>query len=187
MSAEKIECIVAGASVIGLAIGKALAEAGRQVMVLEAEDAIGTLTSPRNSEVIHAGIYYPTGSLKAKTCVAGRRLLYDYLKARHVPPKKLGKLIVAQTEDELEALDHLKARGKENGVEGLSLISARDAHKLEPSLKCIGALYSQETGIIDSHAYMQALEADIAAAGGGGPWSPMHRLYQGRPRKLVCV
>ncbi|NNC38850.1 MAG: NAD(P)/FAD-dependent oxidoreductase [Acidimicrobiales bacterium] len=163
---EKIECIIAGAGVIGLAIGKTLADAGRQVMVLEAEDAYGTLTSARNSEVIHAGLYYPTGSLKAKTCVAGRRMLYEYLTSRHVPHQKTGKLIVAQDEAELAQLEHLLARGKANGVEGLSLINASDARKLETSITCIGALYSEETGIIDSHAYMQALEADIEAGGG---------------------
>jgi len=163
---EKIEIVVAGAGVVGLAIGKMLAEAGRQVMVLEAEEAIGTLTSARNSEVIHAGLYYPTGSLKAKTCVAGRRLLYDYLDARHVPYNKLGKLIVAQNDVELEKLEQLEKRGEANGVEGLSLISAHEAKSYEPAVNCIGALRSQETGIIDSHIYMQALEADIEASGG---------------------
>ena len=162
---DRIDCVIAGAGVIGLAIGRALARSGKEVLVLEQEDSFGTLTSSRNSEVIHAGLYYEPGSLKAQTCVAGRRQLYQYLKERHIGHKRIGKLIVAQNETELSKLEQLAERGKANGVEGLTLLSRAQTQKMEPSLQCIGALHSQETGIIDSHEFMQSLEGDIEAAG----------------------
>jgi len=163
---DHVECIVAGAGAIGLAIARTFAQSGRQVMVLEALDAIGTLTSSRNSEVVHAGLYYEPGSQKANTCVSGRRMLYDYMESRNIGFKRLTKLIVAQSQDELERIEALKDRGTQNGVEGLKLLTRSQALVLEPDLHCLGALLSEETGIFDSHEYMQALVADMEDYGG---------------------
>jgi len=161
----RINCVIAGAGVIGLAVGRALALSGRNVLVLEQAEAFGTLTSSRNSEVIHAGLYYEPGSLKAKTCVTGRRELYQYLESRHIGHKRVGKLIVAQNDAELAKIRQLADRGKTNGVEGLMILDGSQTQKMEPALQCVGSLYSQQTGIIDSHEFMQALESDIESAG----------------------
>jgi L-2-hydroxyglutarate oxidase LhgO len=163
---ERIDCVIAGAGVIGLAVARSLAMAGRRVIVLEQADAIGTINSSRNSEVIHAGLYYPPGSLKARTCVDGRHKLVAYAESRNIDYKLLGKLIVAQNDEEMQQLIALRDRGNDNGVEGLELLSKRQANTLEPSVKCVGALLSTATGIIDSHGFMQALESDIEAHGG---------------------
>jgi L-2-hydroxyglutarate oxidase LhgO len=162
---ERIDCVVIGAGVIGLAVARALSLAGREVIVAEAEDAIGTVTSSRNSEVIHAGIYYPPGSAKARLCVEGKALLYAYCEARGVPHKRLGKLIVAASEDQLANLDELKVRAEANGVHDLKLIDRAEMQVLEPALRGAAALLSPSTGVIDSHAYMLALQGDAEAAG----------------------
>ena len=155
-----------GAGVVGLAIGRALALAGREVLVLERERQFGTGTSSRNSEVIHAGIYYPAGSLKARLCVEGRRMLYAYCSARGVAHRKLGKLIVATREAQVDSLRSILARAQANGVENIAMIDAAEALRLEPQLACIAALHSRETGIVDSHGLMLALLGDLEAAGG---------------------
>lgn len=151
-----VEVIVAGAGVIGLAIARALARGGRDVMVLEAADAFGTVTSSRNSEVIHAGIYYPRGSLKARLCVSGRQKLYEYCEVHGVPHRRCGKLIVATSMDQLGELEKIKAAAAANGVI-LEQLSAVQAQVMEPQLRCTGALLSPTTGIIDSHSYMLSL------------------------------
>ena len=160
-----VDVLVVGAGVIGLAVARALALEGRSVVVVEARGAIGEETSARNSEVIHSGIYYATGSLKARLCVRGRGLLYEFLGQRGLPHRRCGKLIVAADADEFARLVTLKTRGEANGVEGLELISAANARALEPALACAGALVSPETGIFDSRAYMLALQGEAEAAG----------------------
>ena len=162
---ETVDCVVIGAGVVGLAIARALALAGREVIVVEAAEGIGTETSSRNSEVIHAGIYYPKGSLMAETCVAGRRLLYAYCKEHGVPHRNCGKLIVATNEAESAKLAEIKGRAEANGVEGMRLLSAAEAMAMEPNLHCTAALLSPSTGIIDSHSYMLALQGDAEACG----------------------
>ncbi len=155
-----------GAGVVGLAIGRALAVAGREVLVLESERHFGTGTSSRNSEVIHAGLYYATGSLKARLCVEGRRQLYAYCSEHGVAHKRLGKLIVATRIEHIEALQVIHRRALANGVENCAMIEAAEAQRLEPQLRCVAALHSQETGIVDSHGLMLALLGDLEAAGG---------------------
>ncbi len=157
---ETVECVVIGAGVIGLAVARALAISGREVIVLEAEDAIGTVTSSRNSEVIHAGIYYPEGSLKARLCRAGRDMLYRYLSEHGIDHNRCGKLVVATTEAELEQLRTVERKALANGVEDIRWIGARDAMNLEPQLECVGALISPSTGILDSHAFMLSLQGE---------------------------
>jgi len=162
---ESVECVVVGAGVVGLAVARALALSGREVLVLEAAEGIGTETSSRNSEVIHAGIYYAQGSLMARTCVAGRKKLYAYCAERGVPHRNCGKLIVATNEEEAGRLEAIRARAAANGVDDLRLIPAAEAKAMEPALQCTAALVSPSTGIIDSHAYMLALQGDAENAG----------------------
>lgn len=162
---DSVDCVVVGAGVVGLAVARALALAGREVVILEAEDAIGTHTSSRNSEVIHAGIYYPTGSLKARACVAGRRLLYEYCASHGVPHRRCGKLIVATNEEQILELKKIQDKARENGVSDVVEISAARAMAMEPALHCVAALHSPSTGIIDSHALMLAYLGDAEAAG----------------------
>ncbi len=162
---EQVDTIIVGAGVVGLAIARALAIAGREVIVLEAAEAIGTQTSSRNSEVIHAGIYYPAGSLMARFCVEGRRALYAFCTASGVAARNCGKLIVATSAQEQDLLAAIKHRAETNGVEGMRLLSAAEAGAMEPNLACTGALYSASTGIVDSHAYMLALQGEAEAAG----------------------
>lgn len=161
-----MQVLVIGAGVVGLAVARAAARKGHDVIVAEAESAIGTITSARNSEVIHAGMYYPTGTLRARHCVRGRRMLYGFLASHGVPHRKCGKLIVATNDAEMEKIKVIEAQGKINDVEGLELIGGNAARALEPELSCVGALLSPETGIIDGHAYMLALRGDIEDAGG---------------------
>jgi L-2-hydroxyglutarate oxidase LhgO len=161
-----MQAVVIGAGVVGLAVGRALALAGHDVIIIEAADGIGTGTSSRNSEVVHGGMYYPEGSGKARFCISGRRMLYDYCAMRGVPIRKCGKLIVATSEAETRKIEGIHAQGLRNGVEGLSLISGREATALEPNLRCTAALLSSETGIIDSHSYMLALQGEIEERGG---------------------
>jgi L-2-hydroxyglutarate oxidase LhgO len=157
---ETVDCVVIGAGVVGLAVARALALAGREVIILEAAEGIGTATSSRNSEVIHAGIYYPKGSLMARACVEGRRLLYAYCAEHGVPHRNCGKLIVATNGQESELLQSIQGRAEANGVEGMQLLSGNAATQLEPNLRCTAALLSPATGIVDSHSYMLALQGD---------------------------
>jgi L-2-hydroxyglutarate oxidase LhgO len=162
---EKVECVVVGAGVIGLAVARRLAQAGREVIILEATEGIGTVTSSRNSEVIHAGIYYPAGSLMARMCVSGKRALYEYCADHGIPHRNCGKLIVATTPRETEKLASIRAHAEANGVRDLQTLDGAAARALEPALNCDAALLSPSTGIIDSHAYMLALRGDAEDAG----------------------
>ncbi len=177
MSMDEIECVVVGAGVVGLAVARALALAGREVIVLEAADAIGTETSSRNSEVIHAGIYYPQGSLMARSCVAGREMLYAYCAEHGVPHRNCGKLIVATDDAEAAALEGIRARAAANGV-ALETLRANQAIAMEPELRCVAALHSPSTGIIDSHAFMLALQGD--AEGAGAAFAFLSPVLRGR-------
>jgi len=161
-----MDVLVIGAGVIGLAVARAAARAGHSVIVAEAEAAIGTGISSRNSEVIHAGMYYPGGSRRAYHCVTGRRMLYDFCASHGVSHRKCGKLIVATNDVELGKIEAIAAQGGVNDVEGLELLGGNAARALEPELACVGALLSPETGIIDGHAYMLALRGDLEDAGG---------------------
>jgi len=163
---ERVDCVVIGAGVVGLAVARACAHAGWETLVLEAEDAIGTGTSSRNSEVIHAGIYYPTHSLKARLCVQGRHLLLAFCEGHGVPHRRCGKLIVATHEDQRDTLRRIGALAATNGVDNLRWLERADALALEPALHCVAALESPSTGIVDSHALMLALQADLESAGG---------------------
>ena len=152
---EKVGIVIIGAGVVGLAIAESLSETKTNIFVLERNNTFGQETSSRNSEVIHAGIYYPQGSIKAKTCVRGRRLLYEICKKNNIPYKKTGKLIVATEKDEIVSLEALLLQGQENGVEGLQMLSKDKLNTLEPDILGLSALYSEETGIIDTHSLMQ--------------------------------
>ncbi len=162
---ERIDCVVIGAGVIGLAVARALAIAGREVVIVEKAERIGAETSSRNSEVIHAGLYYDRTSLMARFCVEGRRALYDYCAERGVAHARCGKLVVATSKAETAQLAAIRARAEANGVGDLLEMNAAAARELEPALHCEGALLSPSTGIIDSHAYMLALLADAEARG----------------------
>lgn len=162
---DKVDCVVIGAGVVGLATARALARAGREVMVLESQSAIGTGISSRNSEVIHAGMHYRTGSFKARFCVAGNAMMQAFATSHNVPVRMVGKLIVAVDADEEKKLRALHALGLANNVPGLEMISSEDAQKLEPELRCRLALLSSNTGIVDSHALMLALQGDAESHG----------------------
>jgi L-2-hydroxyglutarate oxidase LhgO len=186
---ERVDCAVIGAGIVGLAAARALALAGREVLVLEAAGHIGTGISSRNSEVIHAGFYYPPGSVKARLCVEGNRRLRAFAEERGIPHRMTGKLVVATRPDEEKTLAELLERGRANGVEGLVLLSGAEARAMEPALACTAALFSPLTGIIDSHAAMLALLAEAEAKGaviafhapvaGGGPVAEGMRLEIG--------
>jgi len=165
MPTEQADAVVIGAGVVGLAVARALALAGREVVVLEKESAIGTGTSSRNSEVIHAGIYYPPGSLKARLCVAGRLSLYPYLAGRGIAHRRCGKLIVATDTRQIAGLERLQAQARTNGVGDLRMLSGEQARELEPRLSCVAALESPSTGIVDSHAFMLGLRGDAESHG----------------------
>src|SRR3979409_2348108 len=162
---DKVECVVIGAGVIGLAVARRLARAGREVIVLEAAEGIGTVTSSRNSEVIHAGIYYPACSLMARMCVSGKRALYEYCGDHGIPHRNCGKLIVATAPKETLRLQSIRAHAEANGVLDLQTLSGDAAPAPGPALKCDAALLSPSTGIIDSHALMLALRGDAEDAG----------------------
>jgi glycine/D-amino acid oxidase-like deaminating enzyme len=169
MSVLRAQTAVIGAGVVGLAVARALAASGREVIIIESEDAIGTGSSSRNSEVVHAGIYYARGSLKARACVEGRRLLYTYCAERGVEHRRCGKLLVATHDDELPALTSIAERARANGLERadeeLRVVSPREVAEMEPHVRCVGALHSPSTGIVDSHALMLALLGDAQSDG----------------------
>lgn len=174
---ESVDCVVIGAGVVGLAVARALARAGREVLVLEAENSFGTQTSSRNSEVIHAGIYYPPGSLRARLCVQGRDLLYAYCAEHGVQHRRCGKLIVATHEAQLEELRAIRQRALANGVADLQWLDRTQVQALEPSLQARAALLSPSTGIIDSHGLMLSLLGELEQAGGVlAVQSPVRRL-----------
>ena len=160
------DIVIVGAGAVGLACGYALAKRGRSVAVLERENVIGSGISARNSEVIHAGLHYPTGSLKARLCVAGRHALYAFLQSHNVAYQRCGKLIVATEDDEIPALERLKQQAEINSVEGIRWLTGAEARALEPQLNAVAALESPESGIFDSHGYMFALQGEIEAHGG---------------------
>lgn len=164
--APDIETVVIGAGVVGLAIARALAAAGHEVIVLERHGAIGQETSSRSSEVIHAGLYYPPGSLKARFCVEGRKLLYAFAAENGVPHARYGKLVVATAEDERPRLAALAAAARANGVTDVTLLDAKRVRAREPEIQCVEALLSPSTGVIDSHALMVALEGHVRAGAG---------------------
>jgi L-2-hydroxyglutarate oxidase LhgO len=166
MTAYSIDAVVIGAGVVGLACARRLALAGLETLVIEAADAIGTGTSSRNSEVIHAALYYPTGSIKAKACLAGKRLLYRYCANRGVKTVNCGKLMVATAESQLPKLQTIWDQAHANGVEGLAWKSVDDIRALEPEVSAIGGFFSASTGIVDSHGFMLALQGDLENAGG---------------------
>jgi len=162
---ESVDAVVIGAGVVGLAIARELALEGREVIILESENAIGTATSSRNSEVIHAGIYYPQGSLKARACVEGRTLLYRFCAERGIPHVRCGKLIVATDSAQLGELEAIRRKAHANGVADVDWITLDQARAMEPAVACVGALHSPSTGVVDSHAFMLALLGDAQANG----------------------
>ena len=163
---DQVDCIVIGAGVVGLAVARALALQGREVMVMEADSSIGAGISSRNSEVIHAGIYYPPGSLKADLCVKGRQLLYDYCEARGIGFNRCGKLLVATSQAQVSQLQNIIAKAIVNNVHDLVLLTREQALAMEPQLECVAAIHSPSTGIVDSHALMLALQGDLENEGG---------------------
>lgn len=163
---DRVDAIVVGAGVVGLACARALALKGLDTILIEQSGLVGSETSSRNSEVIHAGIYYPTDSLKANLCVQGKHLLYDYLEERKIPYERCKKLIVATTPDEVSELENVKLKAGRNGVSDLEIISKAEAQALESELHCLAAIKSPSTGIIDSHAYMLSLLGDFEMHGG---------------------
>jgi L-2-hydroxyglutarate oxidase LhgO len=162
---DSVDCVVIGAGVIGLAVARVLALAGREVIVLERNDVIGGETSSRNSEVIHAGIYYPAGSRKARLCVAGRERLYDYCTSRGVAHRRIGKLIVASSAAQVADLRALQRKAAANGVDDLQWLEPPQARRLEPAVRCVAALLSPSTGIVDSHGLMLSLQGEAEDAG----------------------
>ncbi|MDX8483275.1 NAD(P)/FAD-dependent oxidoreductase [Mesorhizobium sp. VK24D] len=184
---EQVDCVIAGAGVIGLAVARSLTERGLDTLILEVADAIGTGTSSRNSEVIHAGIYYPRGSLKARLCVGGGEMLYRYCAERSIPHSRCGKLIVATDETQKPALASIRANAAACGVDDLRLLDAAEAQALEPALHCTAAVLSPSTGIIDGHALMLALLAD--AENRGAVLSLNTRIESGRvePGRIVLA
>ena len=163
---DQIDCVVIGAGVVGLAVARELTLRGREVLVLDSGSTIGSGISSRNSEVIHAGIYYPQGSLKARLCVAGRQMLYDYCAQRQLSHQRCGKLIVATQADQVARLQQIQGAARANGADDLEMLNAAQANALEPALSCVAALWSPSTGIIDAHGYMLALQGDLENAGG---------------------
>ncbi|MEZ5830321.1 MAG: NAD(P)/FAD-dependent oxidoreductase [Dongiaceae bacterium] len=165
MERAEVDCVVIGAGVIGLACARRIALSGREVLILESAGEIGSGVSARNSEVIHAGIYYPTGSLKARLCVAGREQLYAYCADHRVTARKVGKLVVATSSVQVPALHRLMEQAHANGVDDLTVLSADEAHRMEPALSCVAAFHSPSTGIIDTHGLMLSLLGEAEARG----------------------
>lgn len=164
---EEIPIVVIGAGAVGLAVANELSKACPDIFVLERHDSFGRETSSRNSEVIHAGIYYPPGTVKARTCVEGKELLYDFCRSHGIAHKRVGKLIVAIKEDELPELERLLENGRANGVKDLTLLKESEISRREPHIKALSAIYSPSTGVFDTHAYMAALAKDLISRGGG--------------------
>src|SRR5215813_5345904 len=160
VTTERVECAVIGGGVVGLAVARALALAGREVIVLEATEGIGTHTSSRNSEVIHAGLYYAPGSLKARLCVAGKDMLYTYCAQRGVPHRRIGKVVVATEQAEIGALESYLSQAQANGVSDLGWLSQGKLRELEPAVLAVAGFHSPSTGIVDSHALMLALQGE---------------------------
>src|SRR3954447_18491526 len=195
---ESIDCAVIGAGVVGLAVARKLAMSGREVVVLEAEEHFGTHTSSRNSEVIHAGIYYPTGSLKARLCFAGRNALYRYSAEHDVRHRRIGKVIVACDESELVGLGKYKKQAEVNGCTDLRTLSAAELAHLEPNVRCVAGFLSPSTGIIDAHGLMLAYLGDAESHGAAlAVASPVTsgevtregmvlRVNSDEPMELVC-
>lgn len=165
MSEPELDVVVVGGGAVGLAVARAAARAGREVVLLEAEEVLGSHTSSRNSEVIHAGIYYPTGSLKARLCVEGRRALYPFCSTHHVDHRRTGKIIVATRDEELPVLERIHRQAMDNDVTDLEVLDAKQVASLEPGVLSVGGLLSPSTGIVDSHGFMRALRSDAEAAG----------------------
>ena len=163
---EQVDCVVVGAGVVGLAVAREMALQGRETILLERESSFGTISSARNSEVIHAGIYYPQDSLKAKLCVEGNRLLYEYCRSHQVATQPYGKLIVAADDDQINDLQAILYKAQKNDVPEIQMISGEEAKALEPNLKCVAAILSTTTGIVDSHGYMLSLLGGFEDAGG---------------------
>ena len=185
---ETVDAVVIGAGVVGLATGRALAQRGLETVVLERASAIGTETSSRNSEVVHAGIYYPTGSLKARLCVEGRERLFAYCASHGIEYRRCGKLIVATTDAQRMRLAQIQAQAASNGVHDLRLLDAAATHALEPEVRAVAALHSPSTGIVDSHGLMLALLGDLEAAGGAlALRSPVLAVACGAARHAVSV
>ena len=185
---DAVDVVVIGAGVVGLAIGRALSLRGLETVVLERANAIGTGTSSRNSEVIHAGIYYATDSLKARLCVSGRARLYDYLDAHGIDHRRCGKLLVATTDAQRSRLAQIQAQAARNGVDDLRLLDTRELRAMEPALNAVAALHSPSTGIVDSHGLMLALQGDLEASGGAlALLSPVERVVCGADAHEVRV
>jgi L-2-hydroxyglutarate oxidase LhgO len=185
---DRVDAVVIGAGVVGLAVGRALAQRGLETIVLERANAIGTGTSSRNSEVIHAGIYYPAGSLKARLCVTGRELLYRYCETHGVAHRRCGKLLVATNEAQRGRLDQIRGQAAGNGVHDLRLLDAAQVNALEPELAAIAALHSPSTGIVDSHGLMLALQGDLEAGCGAlALLSPLLAVEPGADGHVVTV
>jgi L-2-hydroxyglutarate oxidase LhgO len=163
---DKLDCVVVGAGVVGLAVAREMALQGHETVLLEREASFGTISSSRNSEVIHAGIYYPKDSLKAKLCVEGNRMLYEYCRDHQVGTQRYGKLIVASDPQQVDDLHGIFYRAQQNGAREISLITAKEANALEPDLRVAAAIWSKTTGIVDSHAYMLSLLGGFEDAGG---------------------
>ena len=177
---ERCDVVVVGAGVIGLAVGAKLAEAGRDVLIVERHDSIGTETSSRNSEVIHAGIYYPTGSLKAKTCVRGKELLYRHCQEFNVPHERIGKIIVATQTSQLDVLRQYQRQAVKNGAGRLSWLDENEIKQIEPAVRAVAGILSPTTGIIDSHSYMLSLEGLLESHGGT-------IAFQSHVDRIACV
>ena len=186
--AERCDAVVIGAGVVGLATARALALAGREVVVLERLGVVGSEISSRNSEVIHAGIYYPTGSRKARLCVRGKALLYEHCATHQVPHRRLGKIIVATAEAQLAALKDYQRQALANGVGELPWLTRSDVLALEPAVDALAGVYSESTGVIDSHAFMLSLVGDVEAGGGMIAFHTEVDELQRLPRgvRLIC-
>jgi L-2-hydroxyglutarate oxidase LhgO len=162
---ERVPCVVVGAGAVGLAVGRALCQAGLYTLVLERNPIFGAENSSRNSEVLHAGLYYAPGSHKARMCEKGRFQLLDYMKQRNVPFSQCGKLVVATSMQEVPVLQKIKSNGEKNGLTDLRMLSEKEAFDLEPTIACKAAMLSPFTGVFDSHTLMLNYVADIELAG----------------------
>lgn len=183
---DRIDALVIGAGVVGLAVGRALAAQGLETIVVDRAGAIGTETSARNSEVVHAGLYHPTGSRKARLCVEGRRRLYAFCESHGIDQRRCGKLVVATEAAQRPALERLAAQARANGVDDLRLLERDEARALEPALECVAALWSPSTGLVDSHGLMLALQGGLESSGGAvALHTPVEAVRPGADGHLV--